>query len=397
MAELEDFPFPLGPRGRVHNEQYEQRLRENPLGEIRLPSGDVARLAVRHADAVKVMGDTRFTRNLSYPGAPQMYPGPNILADPDIMPNMDPPRHTRLRRLLSPALTPAKVAAWRPTVRAKAERLIDGLPGPEADFVNDVALPYAIGVIIDVMGVPGLDAERVLQWADSLMPSAARELTEQLVTLQEAAGYLAGLIATIRDDPGDGLLGTMIEARDEGDRLSDEELVRNTIGFVLAGHETTAATLSRGLLRLLDPRENYKELVARPELIPTAVEELLRVEVPGDGAPLRVATEDIELPSGTIRKGEAVVASFVGPNHDPAVFDSPMELRLDRTGPAHHVTFGWGAHFCLGAKLARMELEEILRTIVDRFPGLDLAEDPDEIPWTVSAIKRPTRLRLRLS
>jgi cytochrome P450 len=246
------------------------------------------------------------------------------------------------------------------------------------------------------MGVPGLDNERVMRWADSLMPSATRELTEQLVTLQEAAGYLAGLIATIRDDPGDGLLGTMITARDEGDRLSDEELVRNTIGFVLAGHETTAATLSRGLLRLLDPRERYKELVARPALIPTAVEELLRVEVPGDGAPLRVATEDIELPSGTIRKGEAVVASFVGPNHDPAVFDDPMELRLDRTGPAHHVTFGWGAHFCLGARLARMELEEVLRTIVDRYPGLDLAEDPDEIPWTTSAIKRPTRLPLRL-
>src|SRR5262249_26872549 len=317
MTELEEFPFDLGPRGRVMGERYERRLRADPLGRIRMPSGDVARLVVRYADCAQVMTDPRFTKDLSWPGAPRMYPGVNIVADPDFISNMEGERHARLRRLLAGCFTPAKLTGWRPRVRALAETLFGGLPGPEIDFVNEVALPYAIRVICEVVGVPELDAVRIQKWADSLMPSSTPPLEEQLGTLGEVEEYLLRLIAETRDDPGDSILGTMIQARDQGQALTDEEMVRTTIAIALAGHETTASVLARGLLRLLDPPDGYRQLVARPELVDTMVEELLRMEVPGDGPSIRVATEDIELPSGTIRKGEAVIPSLVGPNSDP--------------------------------------------------------------------------------
>ncbi|MEV7970669.1 cytochrome P450 [Sphaerisporangium sp. NPDC088356] len=131
------------------------------------------------------------------------------------------------------------------------------------------------------------------------------------------------------------------------------------------------------------------------QLIPSAVDEMPRIEVPGDGASIWVATEDVELPSGPVRKGEAVIPSFVGPNNDPLVNDDPRRFRLDRENPTH-LTFGWGPHFCLGATLARVELREVLGMLTERFPGLALAEPPDEIGWTATAIRRPTRLLVRL-
>ncbi|UUV29025.1 cytochrome P450 [Amycolatopsis roodepoortensis] len=392
--ELDSFPFPQGPRGRPV-EDYEHRLRECPLGNVRLQSGDVARLAVRYDDVVKVLSDQRFSRNLTYEGAPRQADGLDFTVDPDIIMNMDPPRHTRLRRLLAGTLTPRKVEEWRPRVRTMANKMIDGLDGPVVDVVSTVAFPFAVEVISEVMGVPGIDAERIRHWSDLLLPSGGLGIEEQTAALMEFAAYCVELIEQVRHLPGDGVLQTMIQARYEGDRLTDDELVRNTIGMFLAGHETTGSVLSRAFLRLLAPREHYDRLVAEPGLIPSAVEELLRVEVPGDGAPLRVALEDVELASGTIRKGEAVVASFVGPNYDPTIYDAPRELRLDRDEKAH-LTFGRGVHFCLGANLARMEMQELIGAFVDRHPDLSLAEDPDEVEWTDSAFKRPSRLLLNL-
>lgn len=394
-SEPEPFPFPLGPRGRVLGEAYDRRLRDDPLGEVQLPSGDVARLAVRYEDSAQIMTDPRFTKELSYPGAPKMYPGVDIVADPRVLFNLDPPRHTRLRRLMSGGFAKRKVAGWRPRIRAMAYAMIDGLGGPEADFVSEVAFPYAIRVICEVMDVDEIDTERMEVWADNLLPSAGHPMEEQLATLQEVAGYLAEVIAAHRANPGDGVLGTLIQARDEGDQLTEEELIANTMGLIVAGHETTASVLSRSLLRLLDPRAGYDGLVARPELIPGTVEELLRLEVPGDGSALRVATEDIALPSGRICKGEAVLASFVGPNNDPTVYADPTRLNPEQPGPPH-LTFGRGAHFCLGAELARIGIQEIISVLTERLPRLALAVSPDDILWTTYAFRRPVRLPLRL-
>jgi cytochrome P450 len=391
----EEFPFPLDAHGHAWD-VYRRRQQECPLGWVRLPSGDHARLAVRHEDAVRVFTDARFSRELTYPGAPRIAAGSDFTDDPDIMLNMDAPRHTRIRRLLNGTLTSRRVEEYRPRIHALAEKRIDGLTGPVIEFVNEVAYPFAVEVICEVMGVVGIDTERVRAWSNNTLPSSGLALDEQIASLQEFAAYTMELIERVRDTPGDGVLHTMIRARYEGDRLTDEELVRNTIGMFTAGHETTGAVLSRSLLRLLDPRQNYEQLVGHPEWINTAVEELLRAEVPGDGAPLRVALEDVEMPSGVIRKGEAVMASLVGPNHDPDIYDAPEELRLDReTNP--HLTLGRGPHFCLGANLARVELQEILSAIATKLPDLTLAVAAEDLAWTTNAFKRPAQLPLRLN
>jgi cytochrome P450 len=178
----------------------------------------------------------------------------------------------------------------------------------------------------------------------------------------------------------------MMAAGDDGDQWGEDELIHNVIGVFMAGHEATGFVLARSVLRLLDTPGSYQRLVEQPELIPSAVEELLRVEAPSDTALLRVATEDVELPSGTVRKGEAVLVSIGGANHDPAVYDQPHELRLDRVGP-QTLSFGRGAHFCLGFRLAKVELEESLAVLTERFPKLTLAVPREELPWSQGAFK----------
>ncbi|WP_327581184.1 cytochrome P450 [Nonomuraea sp. NBC_00507] len=392
MAELEQYPFMPGPRG-VPAETYAKRREEAPLGKVRLPSGDTAYLTTTYRDAAAVMSDPRFSRDLSRPGSPRMFAGFSLAEAPGSLTSMDPPDHTRLRRLLSGVFTPRQVNGWRPRLRALAAELLDALPD-EFDLLHDFAFPLPVQIMCDVMGVPEIDAVPVRAWSDAMLSTSRLTEEEKVTAAMEFYAYIAELIAAHRDNPGNGLLATMIHARDGEVRLTEDELVRNTLGLFLAGHETTGSVLARSMLRLLDPRDGYARLVAAPELVPSTVEELLRLEQPGDSPLLRVATEDVELPSGTVRKGEGVIASFAGANLDPSVFPDPrvMDPRRD-TG---HLAFGRGAHYCLGANLARMELQEILGMLVERLPELALAVPADDVPWTEGAIIiRPERLPVR--
>lgn len=388
------FPFPRGPRN-CPARPYAGRLAADPLSRVEVPSGDKVVLAVRHDDVLAILLDPRFSRELFEPGAPRYYPDFDISDAPDAMINMDPPEHTRLRQLTTKSFTARRIEAWRPRVRALANTLIDQLETDEVDFVEAVAFPLPLQVICDVLGVAEIDRDRVRDWSQSLTGSAPNSLDERVVDALEFAGYLIELIQFHREHPTDGLLTALIEAHDAGDRLSDAELVRVVQGLFVGGQESTAIVLARGILRLLAPRDSYARLVDDPGLVTTAVDELLRVEVPSETAFLRVATEDVELPSGLIRKGEGVLPCLVSANHDPAVFDAPDDFRLDRDARAH-VAFGRGAHHCLGASLVRMELQEVLGVLVERLPDLALAEDPDRIEWHVGWVRSPTSVRVRL-
>ncbi|MEU4719547.1 cytochrome P450 [Nonomuraea dietziae] len=393
MADFERYPFVPGPRG-VPAQTYAERRAKEPLGKVLLPSGDTAYLTTTHEDAVAVLSDPRFSRDLSRPDAPRMFPGFTIADSPGSLISMDPPDHTRLRRLLSGVFTPRVVNGWRPRLRELTAELIEGLP-EEFEFLHDFAFPLPIQVICDVMGVPGIDSVRVRAWSDAMLSTSSLSEEDKLTAAMEFYAYMAEVIAEHRENPGDGLLASMIHARDGEDRLNEDELVRNALGLFLAGHETTGSVLGRAVLRLLDPRDGYARLAARPELVPDAVEELLRMEQPGDSPLIRVATEDIELPSGTVRKGEGVIASFAGANFDPSVFPDPhtMDLRREAT---QHLAFGRGPHYCLGANLARMELQEILGVLVQRLPGLTLVGAAEDVRWTSgSIIIRPARLPVR--
>jgi cytochrome P450 len=394
MADNEHFPFTCGPRG-TPSGRYAALREGEPLGEVKVPSGDTVRIATRYEDVAMVLTDPRFSRDLNYPGAPRMYPGYTLTESPGTLISMDPPEHTRLRRLMSGTFTPGQIDGWRPRLRRLAEDLADRLP-EEFDFIADFAFPLPVQVICDVMGVPGIDFERVRRWSETLLSTSPLGEEVKAVSAMEFAAYCGELIAEHRDAPGDGLLAAMIEARDGSDQLTEEELVHMTLGLFLAGHETTGSIMARIAVRLLDPRDDYERLVADPGLVPRATEELFRLEVPGDALTIRVATEDVDLPSGTVRKGEGVIASFVGANNDPAVFAAPAVMDFERSFGQPHMSLGRGAHYCLGANLARAEVQEFLGTMVRRMPGLALAVPADTIAWSSGiTVNRPLAVPVR--
>ncbi|WP_147425293.1 cytochrome P450 [Bailinhaonella thermotolerans] len=386
MAEpIATIPFESGP-GHTLPRELARRLAEEPLGPVRLPTGDVVTLAVRHADIVAVLTDPRFSRDLRYPGAPRIQPGLDISDNPDLLVNMDGAEHARLRRLLSGTFTPRQIEKWRPRVREIAGRLLDGLgpPGTVTDLIEAYTFPIPITVICEIFGVEGLDHERVRAWSETILTVHVDNVEEQVTSTLRFMEYVRKLVAEHRGDPGDGLLRLLLDARDEDDRLTEDELVNTVMGLIAAGHDTTANVLARGLLRLLSEGE-YAGLVRDPSRIPAAVEEMLRWDPPGDSTLLRVATEDVDLPSGRIAAGEVVLPMVRAANFDPGVLRDPGDFRPAR-GECPHLSFGRGAHYCLGANLARMELQEALRVLVDRVPTLRLAVPAEEIPWQESAL-----------
>jgi cytochrome P450 len=382
-------PFPAEPGERPP--EYFRRLAEAPLDPVVLPSGDPARLAVRFADVRELLADPVFSRALTYEGAPRLVAGGDQGEGADSINNLDPPEHTRLRRLISGAFSPRRVARWRPLVRRISEELLDAVT-PPFDLVDAYAFPLPAQVICALLDVPDADHRRFRAWSDAFLSVAAQDADERVAAAKEFAGYVAALIRRHRETPGDGLLNDLIDARDAGDSLSEAELLRMTMGLIVTGYETTATVLSRGVLRLLRHPDQYAALCASPDLVPRAVEEILRFESPGTIGLLRVATAETALPSGPVRAGEAVVGCLAAANRDPAKYERPTEVDVFRTDN-DHLTFGYGAHFCVGASLARVELQESLAALCARMPGLRLAGE--EIPWrTGLLISGPERLLL---
>ena len=360
-----------------------------------MPYGQEGWLVTRYDDVRTVMSDPRFSRaavvDADVPRALPERPG-----QPDSIINVDPPEHGRLRRLVMAAFTARRVERMRPHVEKIASGLIDELVaqvGP-ADLVSAVSMPFPVIVICELLGVPldGRDTFRAA--ADAALSTSAIPVEQRRQAMLDLHGYIASLVAERReraDGPGDDVLGGLVSARDEdGDRLSEGEMVSLGSAILLAGHETTMNMTGNMVWTLLADRARWDALVADPAGVPAAVEEMLRFTPLGRQAGLpRIATEDVEMTGGTVRAGEAVLVSTNAANRDPEVFDAPEELRLDRT-PGAHVAFGYGPHHCLGASLARMELQTVLRTLVTRLPSLDLDGD---VEWrATSAVRGPARL-----
>jgi cytochrome P450 len=390
--ETTGYPFTCAPDESVPSE-FASRLDDDPLGLVTLPSGDEATLAVRYADVRQVLSDPRFTRELNYPGAPRFVRGTDVSDEPDALINMDPPRHTKVRAVVSGAFTPRRVERWRPRVTEIAERLLDEFiaQGPPADLVPGFAFPLPIQLICELLGVPHEDREQFRAWSDAFLSISAYTAEQRRAAAKAFSRYIWELVAARREAPGDGLIDALIDARDQDGALTDKELVRLLFGLILAGHETTATVIARGVFVLLtqpdQQADQYAELAADPARVPGAVEEILRYNVPGDGGLLRVATEDVEVPSGVIGKGQAVMATVAAANRDPAVFPDPD--RFDITRPdSEHIAFGYGPHYCLGANLARLELQVAFGALVRRLPRLELATAADEVVWRSGLVMR---------
>ena len=310
------------------------------------------------------------------------HPGLLHPIEPPSLLSIEPPDHTRCRKLVSSVFTPRAVAALRESVQQTADQLLDDLDGEsgEVDVVARYCSQLPVAVISDILGVPERDRQQILHFGELGAPSLDIGLSwPQYMQVHHGIvgfnNWLGDHLDQLRRNPGDDFMSQLIQASQaaaEGARLSDREL-QATAGLVLAaGFETTVNLLGNGIRMLLDHPEHLETLAARPELWPNAVEEILRLDSPVQMS-ARFAATDIEVAGTKIQRGELVVIYLAGANRDPKVFDDPHRFDIERANAGKHLSFSGGRHFCLGAALARTEGEVGLRTFFERYPAARLA------------------------
>jgi cytochrome P450 len=389
-AQPDTVRFPLPPAPDIYHPAPELRtLRENrPVVRVSLPDGRTAWLVTRYADVRQVLIDPRFSRAKAA-GAAGANSGIAMVAEDSIL-GMDPPEHTRLRRLVASAFTARRVEELRPTVTGLVDEMLAAmadLPRP-ADLVDNFSLPLPVRVICELLGVPAEDQDIFHGWSDTIMGNEQRDPDDIRAAVGKLAEYFGALIAAKRAAPADDLMTALIAARDEHDKLSEKELVNLCFGLLIAGHETTANQINMFLLTLLRFPEEFDRLRGHADLVPQAVEELMRFVQLGEGAGMpRVTTEDVELSGVTIPAGEVVLTSNAAANRDEQMYAEPDRLDLGRTN-LQHLGFGAGAHHCLGAQLARMELQEALRGLLRHMPRLRLAAPEEDLRFKPGMIVR---------
>ncbi|MGW1609478.1 cytochrome P450 family protein [Streptomyces sp. NPDC002285] len=358
-----------------------RRLRDTaPVHRIAGPDGSPAWLVTRYDDVREALADPRLSLDKRH-AAPGTYRGlalPPAL-DANLL-NMDPPDHTRIRRLVGRAFTPRRVEQLRTPVRRTADRLLDALgPHGTTDLIASYAAPLPVTVICDLLGVPDEHRRDFREWTDALVapdparPHAAKEAVVAML------GFFTRLLADKRREPADDLLCDLIAVRDtDGDRLGEDELMSLAFLILFAGYENTVQLIGNAVLALLDHPEQLAALREDPSRIPSAVEEFARYDGPALLAIRRFPTEDVTIGGVTVPAGDTVLLSLSAANRDPARFPDADRLDLGRDASGH-LALGHGIHYCLGAPLARAETEIALAALLDRFPELALADD--DLRW----------------
>ena len=383
---------------------YEWLREEAPLYQGRISFLKVHVLS-RFDDAVEVLRDPRFVRNRSTAtggGSRLPFPMPPSLARlANSMIIADDPEHQRLRGLVNSAFKPGAIGRVQHRVESLTHELLDELEresGP-VDLLQRFAKPIPTTVIRELVGV----ADEDMLGFTSLMDTLGDGLTGWNVLraivfdLPKSTRFVRELVARKRRDPQDDILSGLIHAEEDGDRLSEDEIVSMVFLLVVAGFETTQHLISNGIGALLTHRDQLERLQADPALIEPAIEEMLRYCGPIHGTKMNFATEDVEWHGVTIKRGEQVVPSFGAANRDPRAFEAPERFDIGRE-PNRHLAFGYGRHFCLGAQLARMETRTAIAALVERFPKMQLAVAPDALelqamPFWHRHRAMPVRLR----
>lgn len=360
-----------------------------PLSTIELPSGDLAYFVIGHDDVELVLKDRRFSRNFRYPGAPRMVKETDLSTNPDAIVNLDPPEHTRLRRIITGSFRPRHAAKWRPAIERITADLLDAMvsAGPPADLVTSYASFLPIRVMCELLDVPSADQDNLISWTGIFFDTGTASTAERTQAGIAFVTYVRDLVVSRRQTPGSGIVDELIEACDAEGALTEAELYQMISALFIGGQENTSAILARGIFTLLREPERYAALAADPDLVELAVEEILRFDVASEGAFLRVATGDVELAGGVVPKGSAVQVSIPSANRDSRWFAEPASFDLRRSANPH-LTFGAGAHFCPGAALARLELQVALAAITARLPGLRLAISPDDVRYAQDTLVR---------
>ncbi len=376
-SETKANPYPL------YDEMRRRALLRSPLGTWTTANYDTASTVLR---------DRRWSSSPKHQKGyqPKNYPSGDPrseLPTADLL-TMDPPDHTRLRRLLSGTFSPKAIDSFEPWIRETVDRLLVQVdPLQEFDLIEAVAYPLPLAVICRLLGVPAQDRERLRAWgqrlATTLEPTSAPDAEIRTRSSELAlASYLRDLIHTRRSDPDESLLSSLIAAEENGETLSMDELVSTASLLLVAGFETTTNLIGNGTVELVTRPSLWQQLVTDPGRIPGAIEEILRFESPVQ-ITSRTATEDLELAGETIRQGESIVVAIGGANRDPATFERPDELDLARANASGHLAFSLGAHHCLGAALARLEAKIVFEELTHRFPRLHIATPPSRRPLLV--------------
>jgi cytochrome P450 len=337
-------------------------------------------LAFSHAEANAVLRDRRLGRIWADKEPAERFGNFNLIHRNAIL-EMEPPEHTRLRRLISSAFARGHVERLRPWVEQLARDLVDGLVERSAgtepvDVLTGMAEQLPVDVIAELLGVPEADRPLLRPWSNAIVKMYEYGRTTEIEDSAERAAaefvaYLRTLAAERRRSPGEDLLSHLVSVRDsEGDRLTEDELVTTCILLLNAGHEATVNVSGNGLLALLEHPDQLHRLREDPGLLPTAIEELMRFDSPLQLFE-RTATEDVEIGGITVPAGQKIAALLGSANHDPAVFDSPEVLDVGRTDNPH-ISFGAGVHFCIGAPLARVELQASFGALLERTTRLEL-------------------------
>ncbi|MFE5833607.1 cytochrome P450 [Streptomyces sp. NPDC056488] len=378
-------------------------LREHaPVHRTTLPSGVEAWLVTRYADARQALADQRLSKNPAHhdesPHAKGKtgIPGERKAELMTHLLNIDPPDHTRLRRLVSKAFTPRRVAEFAPRVQELTDRLIDGFVAKgSADLIHEFAFPLPIYAICDLLGVPEEDQDDFRDWAGMMIRHGGGPRGGVARSVKKMRGYLAELIHRKREAPGDDLISGLIKASDHGEHLTENEAAAMAFILLFAGFETTVNLIGNGLYALLrnpGQRGLLQASLAAGEtgLLETGIEELLRYDGPVEMATWRYATRALTIGGQEIPAGDPVLVVLAAADRDPERFDGPDVLDLARRDN-QHLGYGHGIHYCLGAPLARLEGQAALATLLTRLPDLRLAADPAELRWRGGLIMRGLR------
>jgi cytochrome P450 len=381
---------PLDPAFR--NDPYPALARLREHDPVNLTPFGIWRLT-RYADVTRLLYDVPAgvrTTDGELPGIDESLSGQRMF-----MLQQDPPTHTRLRRLVSRAFTPRAIAAMRPSIQRIVDECLDRVRGKgEMDLIKDLALPVPATVICEMLGVPVADRDRFTVWtAQATFGLAAGLLPPEMLAQAVSAGmalaeYFQELIAVRRTNLTDDILSALIRAEEEGDRLSGPELISQAIGLLIAGFETTIGLIGNGVRALLKHPDQLALLRARPELIESAIEECLRWDGPIILTP-RILHADAEFSGTTLPCNAMVWGMLAAADRDPAKFPDPDRFDITRQ-PNDHLAFGGGAHFCLGAHLARLEGQIAIGNLVERFENLALVSD--QVEWGASLFRVPGRL-----
>ena len=385
LPEVQANPYPL----------YKQLREEDP---VHWSEALDAWVLTRYDDVVAVLRDQRFSAERR--GARNRYAQAAMAAAEELggpvarantMLTADPPEHTRMRLQISKAFLPHAVEKLRPHVQDLADELLDAVKEPgRLDILLDLGYPLPIIVIAELMGVPTEHRDQFTRWSDDVVATlgggfGAPDLLERgAQSGRELSDYFREVIADRRREPKDDLVSVLVAATDQGDVLSEDQLVATCVVALIAGNETTRNLIGNGMLALLRSPDQLEKLWQDPSLVESAVEELLRYAGPVQ-CTARVATDDVEIGGKTIEKGQLVFTMLAAANRDPDHFPDPERLDITRKNN-HHVAFGSGIHSCLGQPLARLEAQIAFGTLARRIPNPRLATD--DLEWCPSFILR---------